>query len=196
MFAACSTSRSVALFGDSITAWTQAVNGSSGWAELIAKQNRSVVHANFSAGGLRTASIYAIWQQKKGSWFDIVCIQGGINDLINGVSAATAFASLELLVDEALAYGKPILWMNVLPCANHASWSSGKQVEIDVFNGLVADKVGEHPSSITLLNAHDVVANGVAPGALAASYDNGDGLHLSASGNQAVYDAFKGEFRL
>lgn len=99
------------------------------------------------------------------------------NDSLIGVPAAEQVANLRAVVAEAETHGVPT-WVTTTQPRNLDD--SGRMVQIEV-RDLVVDAFGDH--------AIDAWTGLAAPdGTIEASFDSGDGVHLSAEGHAVLAD--------
>ena len=160
--------------GDSLTAGS---GGVTTWvAKLAASAPAGVRFTNRAASSTTTAQILTQW--RTAGVPTRVFVLGGINDIAVGTSAATAFASLNTLYAEAQAAGVDVVAMSTLPFGNAASWTAGRQTELEALNASVLADTDVD----TAIGLYTVMGEPGTPIDLATAYDNGDGVHPNEAG--------------
>lgn len=140
---------------------------------------------NMGVGGEVAASIntrttnYALPYPYKG-----IIIEECINDLITGTSGATCWAATDAAIDAALAAGMLVVVMTAIPCGNYSGWNGTKETQRQAYNTSVRAKAAADPVHVLLLDLDEVVSDDGLT--IRAADDYGDGLHLDASGMQAI----------
>ena len=104
---------------------------------------------------------------------DRLIVQGGINDIADGIPIETAGANLETLVARGLALGLPVAVCDVLP------WNNGwpqQEAPIRALN--------EHIRGfgVPALPFHDTLEDPARPGRMKGEWCNEDGDHPSIAG--------------
>lgn len=125
----------VAAVGDSITAgspWDD--DPAIGWPAAAAAADPRLRFTVRAAYGKRTDEI-AAWLDKAVTGAEVLVVQGGINDLAQGRSAADAAANLAAMVRRGRELGLRVAVANVLPWNN--GWP-GAEAPIRELNGLIA----------------------------------------------------------
>lgn len=167
--------------GDSLTAGSGGVTPWPNKLETVAPSN--VGFTSRAKGGATSAQILAQWRLNK--HVDRVFVLGGINDIAVGTSAATAFASLNTLYAEAQTAGVDVVAMSTLPFGNAASWTAGRQTELESLNASVLADTDVD----TAIDLYTVMGEPGTPIDLAAAYDNGDGVHPNEAGTAEMSSA-------
>lgn len=144
---------------------------------------------NSGVSGNVATQIAARYTSDIGPWagYTHVVILGGVNDMAAGTAGATAFATLEAVADHAIAAGKVVVWVTILPWSTYSGSSAPKQVETTAFNDLVRAKEG-----VTVLDLTASFSNGGLGASLLTAYDVGDGLHPNDTGAAALAAAVYG----
>ena len=119
----------------------------------------------------------------------------GINDIIAGTTGTTAGNAFDALVDTALAKStRRIIVCNETPFGANASWTAGRQAELDTLRARIAAKAAMH-DRVFLYDSYSVMDDPGNPGSLRAS-DTTDGLHFNTAGTQrfasGLFDQFYG----
>ena len=171
----------VATLGDSITAGMHYVVPS------YPQQLQQFLGAGFAVtnhgiGGDTAAQCLTNWTNNvKGKGYDWLVLMCGVNSITAGVSGATAFASLQTILDEARAEGLSIVVMSVTPWKDAFSlWTSGKQAAHDTLNASLASYASTY--SLDYVDAFTALENPGAPDEMLAIYDFGDHLHPDLQG--------------
>lgn len=104
---------------------------------------------------------------------DRLIVQGGINDLAQGVPVDVAAANLQALVERGLALGLPVAVCDVLP------WNNGwpqQEAPIRALNERI------RALGVPLLPFHDTLEDPEHPGRMKAEWCHEDGDHPSIAG--------------
>ncbi len=109
-----------------------------------------------------------------------IIAQGGVNDVIHGVSVATISATVFSFIDTRLAEGKQVAVCNLSPWASNSQWSASAQTDTLAYNALLVSGVAARPSVI-LVDIYSLLESAPGSGILKAAYDSGDGLHPNAA---------------
>lgn len=172
--------------GDSLTA------GSGGVSTWVAKFQANDVPANVgvvnvAASGQTAAQILGLWNTYKDDYPQItkVFVLGGINDIAVGTSGATAFASLEDIYQNAQSLGVQVIAMSTLPFGTAASWTAGRQTELEALNASVLAS----PDVDIAIDLYTVMQDPADLDAILPAYRLADGIHPSAAGTTAMADA-------
>lgn len=146
------------------------------WA---AAKDRRIVFHNHGVGGERTDEIRArLDAQLDGT--DVLVVQGGINDVVQGRDVERAAEDLEAMVQRGTELGLPVLLPNVLPWNN--GWP-GAEPRIRALNELIhglADRPG-----VTLLPFYETLEDEGRPGRMRADWTE-DGNHPSVAGHRRL----------
>lgn len=189
-FAVANDPHCCACLGDSITA-----NASGYVTKLQTRYQPARVIKNHGISGYRSDHVYSlVWTPSvKTGGYRQISLMVGINDIVQGVSAATINANLDLIYDEALARSMHVVAITVSPFGNYASWTSGLQTVLETVNSHIATKVAANPSMMRLIDAYAFMGDSDAT-KLKAAYDNGDGLHWNEAGHTAFEQQFYASF--
>ncbi|WP_412725705.1 GDSL-type esterase/lipase family protein [Alteromonas sp. D210916BOD_24] len=103
----------------------------------------------------------------------------GINDLLKGHSLQSTIAEFSLLF-ASLAHHPLVLVGEVLPVTNTSPKLASIFNDISAFNAILAAEIEKH-DNVILIPQHDVFLG--EGNEMSDLYHNGDGLHLSTSGN-------------
>lgn len=143
------------------------------WA---ARMDDRIVFRNMGVGGERTDQIRARFDAAvEGT--DVLVVQGGINDVVQGRAVELAAADLEAMVRDARALGLPVLLADVLPWNN--GWPDAEPT-IRRLNSLI-HALAERMDGVTLLPFHDTLEDEEHPGRMRPEWTD-DGNHPSVAG--------------
>lgn len=120
--------------GDSLTIGS---GGIATWVEKLQPSAPSVDFVVSAAGGIKAADILARWRAADDPAPARVFVLGGINNVANSETAATAMTSLNTLYAEAKAAGTEVVAMSTLPFGTSALWSAPEQVELETMNAAI-----------------------------------------------------------
>lgn len=150
------------------------------WAAV---KDRRIVFRNHGVGGERTDEIRARLDallEVGLDGTDVLVVQGGINDVVQGRDIERAAEDLEAMVRRGTELGVPVLLPNVLPWNN--GWPEAEPT-IRALNELIhglADRDG-----VTLLTFHETLEDGERPGRMRADWTD-DGNHPSVAGHRRL----------
>lgn len=149
-------------------------------AQLGASLHRVVVNAG--VGGDTTAQCATRWTStyKPGLSRSLVW-SCGVNDVANSISGATAAANAQAVVTEAVALGRRVIVTGIMPWANSAGWTSGKDAEGLAYNAAMSAWC---PANGCTYVSTDSLGTGT-PLVLSAGYDSGDHIHENPAGAAA-----------
>ena len=146
------------------------------WA---AAANPGMRFSNHGVGGERTDEIRARLESAV-SGADVIVVQGGINDVVQGRSIELAAHDLQAMVRRAKELAKVVLLPNVLPWSN--GWP-GAEPKIRVLNDLIA-RLAE-AEDVSLLPFHETLEDPERPGRMKAEWTP-DGNHPSLEGHRRL----------
>jgi lysophospholipase L1-like esterase len=146
------------------------------WA---AQKDPRIAFRNHGVGGERTDQIRARLDAVLDGT-DVLVVQGGINDVVQGRSIDLAAEDLEAMVQRAKELGLPVLLPNVLPWNN--GWPDAEP-RIRALNGLIHELAG--PEGVTLLPFHETLEDEGRPGRMRADWTD-DGNHPSVAGHRRL----------
>jgi lysophospholipase L1-like esterase len=169
----------VACLGDSITEgspyWDsrrRAGDPEGQWEHWAALLHPELDLRNFGIWGERTDEIAArLDSAVRGA--DVLIVQGGINDIAQGLPIEAAAAALQAMVERGLALGLRVAVCDVLP------WNGGwpaKEQPIRELNALI------RRFPVPVLPFHDTLEDPDAPGRMKFEWCNEDGDHPSIAG--------------
>lgn len=177
--------RIIACLGDSITL--------SGYSDIPYPQylenslkiafpgNQDAVGLIGALGGTSGNALVMSGQSITGKEYTKVSVLIGVNDLLNGDTAATIMANIDTICNNLIADGKTVLLSTVLPFKNATGYTGAKQTQLDSLNALIRARLG-----VTLIEGHNGLRdNGGDPLQLNPAYNSGDSLHINAAGAQA-----------
>lgn len=118
-------------------------------------------------------------------------VMAGVNDIINGLDAATVEANLQSIYSALKTAGFKVVALALLPCGQYAGWTAGRQTILDTVNSWIISAPADTDGQI---NTYAEFESGTTSDYLTATYDSGDHLHLNAAGYthlaNFVYAAF------
>ena len=146
------------------------------WA---AAANPGMRFSNHGVGGERTDEIRARLESAV-SGADVIVVQGGINDVVQGRSIDLAAHDLQAMVRRAKELAEVVLLPNVLPWNN--GWP-GAEPKIRALNDLIA-RLAE-AEDVSLLPFHETLEDPERPGRMKAEWTP-DGNHPSVEGHRRL----------
>lgn len=150
--------------------------------------NYAVAGTGFSFNG---AEIQSQWTSHNYATNTRVVVEGGINDIRNDVTGASLATTVQTFLGTLTADSRTVIFLNLAPFGNSASWTSGRQTQLAAYNSAMSTWCGTHPA-VTCVDTYTLLsAGGGSPQNLNAAYDSGDGLHWNGTGAQAVADQVK-----
>jgi lysophospholipase L1-like esterase len=135
--------------------------------------------SNHGVGGERTDEIRARLESAV-SGADVIVVQGGINDVVQGRSIELAAQDLQAMVRRAKELSEVVLLPNVLPWNN--GWP-GAEPQIRALNALIA-RLAE-AEDVPLLPFHETLEDPERPGRMKAEWTP-DGNHPSVEGHRRL----------
>jgi lysophospholipase L1-like esterase len=135
--------------------------------------------SNHGVGGERTDEIRARLESAV-SGADVIVVQGGINDVVQGRSIELAAQDLQAMVRRAKELAEVVLLPNVLPWNN--GWP-GAEPQIRALNALIA-RLAE-AEDVPLLPFHETLEDPERPGRMKAEWTP-DGNHPSVEGHRRL----------
>ena len=194
------SSRAIAILGDSITDGRgSTTNGNDRWPDRLAERlqagdatkhiavlNLGIGGNTLLSGGLGPTGLQRFDRQvldQPGVGWVIVLI--GINDVNGGASSSALIDGYQQLIDRAESRGLPIYGVPLLPFAGSGYDNPQAQTVVSQVNTWIRT-AGNFQAYLPLDQA---VSNGGTPPALLPAYDDGDQLHLSPAGYQAMANA-------
>ena len=135
--------------------------------------------SNQGVGGERTDEIRARLESAV-SGADVIVVQGGINDVVQGRSIELAAQDLQAMVRRAKELAEVVLLPNVLPWNN--GWP-GAEPQIRALNALIA-RLAE-AEDVPLLPFHETLEDPERPGRMKAEWTP-DGNHPSVEGHRRL----------
>jgi lysophospholipase L1-like esterase len=146
------------------------------WA---ARANPGMRFRNHGVGGERTDEIRARLESAAPG-ADVIVVQGGINDVVQGRSIALAAADLEAMVRRAKELAPVVLLPNVLPWNN--GWPDAEP-QVRELNELIAGLA--EAEDVPLLPFHETLEDPELPGRMKAELTP-DGNHPSVEGHRRL----------
>lgn len=146
------------------------------WA---ARANPDMRFRNHGVGGERTDEIRARLESAAVG-ADVIVVQGGINDIVQGRAIELAAADLEAMVRRAKELAPVVLLPDVLPWNN--GWPEAEP-SVRALNALI-EGVAER-EGVRLLSFHETLEDPDAPGRMKAEWTP-DGNHPSVEGHRRL----------
>jgi lysophospholipase L1-like esterase len=147
------------------------------WA---ARADPRISFRNMGVGGERTDEIRARLDAAVDGT-DVLIVQGGINDVVQGREIELAAQDLEAMVRHGRALGLPVLLPDVLPWNN--GWPDAEP-KIRALNVLIHD-LAARSDGVTLLPFHDTLEDPERPGRMHPDWTD-DGNHPSVAGHRRL----------
>lgn len=172
--------------GDSITHGASLASSTTGlqlvrpWPHVYGDLTGRMVN-NQGWSGDSTPYVGTRWAALRGQKEKIVAVMMGTNDMISGLSAASAFANLQVIYDQALADGQTVVAITVPPLSGSAGWTAGRQTQLEALNTLIRAYCSTRAPSLLCADAYYDLSD-VATGQLRAEFDAGDHIHLTQAG--------------
>jgi len=180
----------VASLGDSLTFWQN------GWISIL---NANYTHSNitdFGVPGYTTQQIDNVWNtQVRHLGYKAISVLGGVNDLIHGTSAATAFSDLNEIYNEAISDGLKVIAFSVTPFggaefSSVSQWTPATQSQLKILNAMIAAKVKANPTTMTFCDSYTLMGDPLDSERLNPLYDSGDGTHWNPAGHANMATTF------
>ncbi len=152
----------------------------------ITASKRGLTVSDHAAGGATVATVGSQWFNAKASGYAGAIIQGGINNIVAGTSAAAMFTVLRDTVESVRSYGIPCVLLNVTGFGNNSNWTADRQSNLENYNALLKTLTAD--PNVHLVDLYTGMGTAGNLKVLNATYDNGDGLHYNDAGNQRVGD--------
>lgn len=124
---------------------------------------------------------------QNGQKFDTLIIGDlGVNNAIAGDSAAEILSKVDILVKAAEVYGMRVIITDNNPFKAAGSWTAGRQVVLEEYNGLLLDYCARNGHSF--VQGYSAVGDSTDPDKLSDGADTSpdysqDGIHMNAAGN-------------
>ena len=183
----------VACLGDSITAgsplWDPdpavrdrigtATDERSQWEWWAARRDQSLDLRNHGVYGQRTDEIAARLEDAA-SGADVLIVQGGINDVVQGRPVEQAAANLAGMAEHGRRLGLRVAIVDVLPWNNGDGQAANAIARLNNLISLISTGLG-----IPLLRFHDTLADPDQPSRMRAEWTD-DGDHPSIEGHRLL----------
>lgn len=147
------------------------------WAAL---NDPRIDFRNHGVGGERTDEIRArLDAVVEGT--DVLIVQGGINDVVQGRAIEQAAADIEAMIQQGRSLGLPVLLPDVLP------WNKGwpdAEPKIRALNELIHE-IGSRLGDVTILPFHATLEDEQRPGRMRQEWTD-DGNHPSVEGHRRL----------
>jgi lysophospholipase L1-like esterase len=140
---------------------------------------------NFGVGGTTAAQMLARWRSfVRGHGYTHLTLMGGTNDVRNGTTAATAWASLQTIADEAISDGMTVTLLTIPPFKGAVGGTGSNLTEGDTLNSNILTYCTNH--SLTCVDVHTLLKDSVDAQKMALTYDSGDHLHPNQTGSDLI----------
>jgi lysophospholipase L1-like esterase len=134
--------------------------------------------SNFGTPGHRSDQNLSTWTNYiRGRGYDVLVLLTGINDIVQDVTGANAWTSVNQIVDEAKSDGLTVILVTTLPFKGYSGWTSGRQTQLDALLTSIRAEGG-----LTLLDLYPSWETSAGSDIMKAAYDVGDGLHPGVAG--------------
>lgn len=141
--------------------------------------------SNYGVGGYTTAQILSTWTNTvRALGPSRVMLMGGVNSVRTGVSAASAWADLKTVVDEAVADGAVVGLGTVTPFYGRAEWTAGYEVERQTLNASI--RAYCNGGTIRCWDADAAIRDPSDVRRILPTYDLGDHIHPNQAGANAL----------
>lgn len=169
--------RRVVAMGDSITYSTTTYSDVPYPHRVEIALGTDAMVANMGVSGQQSAAIVTLWDlDVEGEGYTDLVLMVGVNDARNSVGdAATSFANIDTIYDEAVVDGLTVYGCTVTPFKN-SSWDSTKESHRDDLNALIVAEEG-----ITLIDTADCLADPADEEQILDAYTSDD-LHPNSTG--------------
>ena len=114
---------------------------------------------------------------------EFVVVWGGINDIYQDISVTTTEANLQAIYTAISDAGAKVISINISPTKSNVDWTAARQTAIDALNAWISGVATDIDYKV---DAYALLEDPATPDTLLASYDSGDGLHLSQTGYYEV----------
>ena len=178
--ASSEATRRIVFIGDSITT---GVLSSTPFPSIIAKSlGPTTAIWNLGVTGAKTDVMVGFWGTRGESvGADILVLNGGVNDISQGVSAATAWTSLKAIIDRAVSLGVTVVVGTVTPFKyDGGSWTAEYQTQLESLNTTIAGYC--NGTTIRCVDMNAALRDPADDEQFLAAYTD-DGLHPNDAGN-------------
>lgn len=184
---ACSATTPTAALAASMPGWAGSTNVGDGGAPAI---------GGYTAAQIRTR--YETYRDTSclGQQCGVYLIEGGVNSIVNGVSAAATLADMVAIVDNVRSIGRRAVWFGILPFRGSAQGSDARTLAALEYNALMATACAARPD-VDCVFLYADFEDPLFPGYLRSrNHDsspdyNCDGIHLLQAGTNAMTAAAK-----
>lgn len=137
-------------------------------------------YRNHGVGGERTDQILARFDEAVGDGADVLIVQGGINDIVQGISPDVAIGYLRTMVQRGKERGLAVVLVDVLP------WNKGwpdAEPQIRRLNDLIRELAATE--DVKVMPFHDTLEDPDKPGRMREEWTP-DGNHPSAEAHRRL----------
>lgn len=110
--------------------------------------------------------------------------EGGVNSIVNGVSAAATLGDMKAIVDDCRSLGRNCVWYGILPFRGSAQGSDARTTAALSYNALMAAECATRPN-VECLFPYAAFEDPANSGYLLPAYSC-DGIHLVQDGTNAL----------
>jgi lysophospholipase L1-like esterase len=182
---ACSATTPTAALQAALPGWAGSTNVGDGGPPAI--------------GGYTAAQIRARYETYRdtscnGERCGVYLVEGGVNSIVNGVSAAATLADMVAIVDNVRSIGRRAVWFGILPFRGSAQGSDARTTAALAYNALMATECAARPD-VDCIFLYSAFEDPASPGYLRSrNHDsspdyNCDGIHLLQDGTNAMVAA-------
>lgn len=159
------------------------------WAYIVCDSTHLCTDA--SVPGYTTSNVATDWintDRTEHPWFQVFSLVG-VNDLRVGTTEAVAWGNIKPVYDQALADGRYLVLLTVMPFDQYTSWTPTVQAQLVLYNTDVRNYAADHPAQVTLIDTYVIMGDPLDSMRLNRIYDSGDGLHPNTAGRQFMAQA-------
>jgi lysophospholipase L1-like esterase len=119
-----------------------------------------------------------------------IIVEGGINDILQGSSAAQVEAVVDLILSSLARPRQSVILITLSPFGNNANWTAAREQVRLAYNQWLrtrdSPQNGIYVYDMAALESAGGLANDANPALLAADVDSGDGLHPNLAGGVRI----------
>lgn len=138
---------------------------------------------NAGQGGAETDNIAINYDNQKTQNYNILVIEGGVNDIRANVSEANIENNLNHIWHDALSRNMRVYVLTIMPFENSSDWTPDKQTELLDVNSWIKNNV---PPEVTIIDTYAALEDSANSGCLQSMFDSGDHIHPSQLGANAI----------
>ncbi|MDD5172266.1 MAG: SGNH/GDSL hydrolase family protein [Candidatus ainarchaeum sp.] len=172
----------VGIIGDSVTAGSATKNRS--YVDLLITGSPDATIGKYGVSGNTTSQMRKRFDKEilgQKPPYDVVVIQGGVNDIASGIPLTTTKANLSAMFKAAQDKGMQVVVFTIAPWGGSDNWNSSAQQKTDEFNKWLLAQDGKGITVVDLSSMRD----GDSP-KMKTDYDSGDHLHPNKDGQLEI----------